>query len=145
MYISRRQQGFTIIEVMIVLVIAAVIMLIVFLAVPALQRNSRNTQRTNDAARIATLYNECITSRNGVTASCDTAAEINYNANEFGQLTTMNLSTTATAPTSNTTTAGVWINATCNASGSGATTGGNPRGAVVLFSLEPATTRCVSV
>jgi prepilin-type N-terminal cleavage/methylation domain-containing protein len=104
----KNEQGFTIIEVMIVLVIAAVIMLIVFLAVPALQRNSRNT-------------------------------------NEFGQLTTMNLSTTATAPTSNTTTAGVWINATCSADGSTATTGGNPRGAVVLYTLEPATTRCVSV
>ena len=142
----KNEQGFTIIEVMIVLVIAAVIMLIVFLAVPALQRNSRNTQRTNDAARIATLYNECITSRNGVTASCDTAGEINYNANEFGQLTpTLNVSATVTAPASSTTAAGLWLNATCNASGSGATSGGNPKGAVVLFTLEPATTRCVSV
>lgn len=41
-------KGFTIIEVMIVLAIAGLILLIVFLAVPALQRNSRNTQRKND-------------------------------------------------------------------------------------------------
>ena len=56
--LQQKTQGFTIIEVMIVLVIAAVILLIVFLAIPALQRNSRNTQRKDDAARVVTLYRE---------------------------------------------------------------------------------------
>lgn len=56
--IKQRQQGFTIIEVMIVLVIAAVILLIVFLAVPALQRNSRNTQRKSDIAGLLAGANE---------------------------------------------------------------------------------------
>ena len=46
--LTKRKEGFTIIEVMIVLAIAGLILLIVFLAVPALQRNSRNTQRKND-------------------------------------------------------------------------------------------------
>lgn len=46
-------RGFTIIEVMIVLAIAGVIMLVVLLAVPALQRNSRNYQRKNFAQRAA--------------------------------------------------------------------------------------------
>jgi prepilin-type N-terminal cleavage/methylation domain-containing protein len=46
--LKKRNEGFTIIEVMIVLAIAGLIMLVVFLAVPALQRNSRNTQRNND-------------------------------------------------------------------------------------------------
>ncbi|HPW47952.1 MAG TPA: prepilin-type N-terminal cleavage/methylation domain-containing protein, partial [Candidatus Saccharibacteria bacterium] len=36
---KKDQKGFTIIEVLIVLAIAALILLIVFLAVPALQRN----------------------------------------------------------------------------------------------------------
>src|SRR6185436_13679636 len=54
----RTQRGFTIIEVMIVLAIAGIIMLIVFLAVPALQRNSRNTQRRTDAAHLAGIINE---------------------------------------------------------------------------------------
>ena len=51
---SRRNSegGFTIIEVLIVLAIAGLIMLIVFLAVPALQRNSRNTQRKNDISAV---------------------------------------------------------------------------------------------
>ena len=46
--LKKRNQGFTIIEVMIVLAIAGLIMLIVFLAVPALQRNQRNTARKQD-------------------------------------------------------------------------------------------------
>jgi prepilin-type N-terminal cleavage/methylation domain-containing protein len=51
-YKQKRQQGFTIIEILIVLAIAAVILLIVFLAVPSLQRNSRNTQRKNDVSTL---------------------------------------------------------------------------------------------
>ena len=49
---KQRQEGFTIIEVMIVLVIAAVILLIVFNAVPGLQRNSRNTQAKDENSAI---------------------------------------------------------------------------------------------
>ncbi len=41
---SKIQQGFTIIEVIIVLVIAAIIMLAVFLVVPQLQRTQRNSR-----------------------------------------------------------------------------------------------------
>ena len=51
-------RGFTIIEVMIVLTIAALILLIVFLAVPALQRNNRNTQRRSDVGRMLAAANE---------------------------------------------------------------------------------------
>ena len=67
-------KGFTIIEVLIVLAIAGVIMLVVFLAVPALQRNSRNTQRTNDASLITAAVNECLANKNGVVASCSGTA-----------------------------------------------------------------------
>jgi prepilin-type N-terminal cleavage/methylation domain-containing protein len=54
----KQQEGFTIIEVLIVLAIAGLIMLIVFLAVPALQRNSRNTQRKNDVAGLLGAFSE---------------------------------------------------------------------------------------
>ena len=70
MYKRKRQEGFTIIEVMIVLAIAAVILLIVLLAVPALQRNSRNTQRNNDAATFAAAINSCMANHNSVVSSC---------------------------------------------------------------------------
>lgn len=76
---NRKDSGFTIVEVMIVLAIAGLIILIVFLAVPALQRNSRNTQRANDAATIVGAINECVANFNGKLTSCDTGAELtNY-------------------------------------------------------------------
>jgi len=49
---NRGQAGFTIIEVLIVLAIAGLILLIVFLAVPALQRNGRNTTKRSDASKV---------------------------------------------------------------------------------------------
>jgi prepilin-type N-terminal cleavage/methylation domain-containing protein len=49
---KSKNSGFTIIEVMIVLAIAGLILAIVFLAVPALQRTSRNTQRKNDVSSL---------------------------------------------------------------------------------------------
>lgn len=44
------RSGFTIIEVVLVLAIAGLIFLMVFVALPALQRNQRDTQRKNDLA-----------------------------------------------------------------------------------------------
>jgi prepilin-type N-terminal cleavage/methylation domain-containing protein len=49
---NRKEEGFTIIEVLIVLAIAGLILLVVFLAVPALQRNSRNTSLKNDVQNV---------------------------------------------------------------------------------------------
>jgi prepilin-type N-terminal cleavage/methylation domain-containing protein len=54
----KKEEGFTIIEVMIVLAIAGLILLIVFLAVPALQRNARNTTMKTDGAAVAAAVNE---------------------------------------------------------------------------------------
>ena len=51
-------KGFTIIEVVLVLAIAGLIFLMVFLALPALQRSQRDTQRKNDVAMVVTtLHN----------------------------------------------------------------------------------------
>jgi prepilin-type N-terminal cleavage/methylation domain-containing protein len=63
--LRKRTEGFTIIEVLIVLAIAGLIMLIVFLAVPALQRNNRTTQLKNAAAAILATTNEFVTNNNG--------------------------------------------------------------------------------
>jgi prepilin-type N-terminal cleavage/methylation domain-containing protein len=51
-------RGFTIVETLIVLAIAAVIIIIVLLAVPALQRTTRNTDIKNDAAAVAGAIND---------------------------------------------------------------------------------------
>ena len=52
--ISTNKHGFTIIEVVLVLAIAGLIFLMVFVALPALQRSQRDTQRRNDMSRLAT-------------------------------------------------------------------------------------------
>ena len=54
----NKSKGFTIIEVLIVLAIAGLILLIVFLAVPALQRSARNTQRKNDVSAMLGAISE---------------------------------------------------------------------------------------
>lgn len=63
---QRKQEGFTIIEVMIVLAIAGLIMVVVFLAVPALQRSSRNNALETDANNVLTAVGD-YTSNNGGT------------------------------------------------------------------------------
>jgi len=50
---------------MIVLAIAGLILLIVFLAVPALQRGSRNTQRKTDASSVSAAIATYISNNNG--------------------------------------------------------------------------------
>ena len=62
---QKKEEGFTIIEVLIVLAIAGLIILIVFLAVPALQRNSRNTQRNTDVSALGGAVSEYINNNNG--------------------------------------------------------------------------------
>jgi type IV pilus assembly protein PilA len=76
--LKKSDKGFTIIEVMIVLAIAGLIILIVFLAVPALQRNSRNTQRKNDVSGLIAAISEYSNNNAGVLpkdqATLDSAA-----------------------------------------------------------------------
>lgn len=69
--LNKNKSGFTIIEVLIVLAIAGLIMVVVFLAVPALQRNSRNSQRDADAQRILGAVNDCVANNNGQAGNCD--------------------------------------------------------------------------
>ena len=71
--LKQRNDGFTIIEVLIVLAIAGLMMMVVFLAVPALQRNARNSQRESDTSRVAAAVQEIVNNNNGNTAGVTTA------------------------------------------------------------------------
>src|SRR6266550_371323 len=76
-YKQKREQGFTIIEVLIVLAVAALILLIVFLAVPALQRNSRNNSTRQESADILAAVNDYVANNNGslpTTVTCTNGA-----------------------------------------------------------------------
>ena len=52
------KDGFTIIEVVLVLAIAGLIFLMVFIALPALQRSQRDTQRRDDMSRAMTALTQ---------------------------------------------------------------------------------------
>ena len=73
----QTKKGFTIIEVVLVLAIAGLIFLMVFLALPALQRSQRDTQRKNDLSRIQ-------------------AAVASYQANNKGEIPSNHIHPTAT-------------------------------------------------
>ena len=71
--------GFTIIEVVLVLAIAGLIFLMVFIALPALQRSQRDTQRRDDLARVTDAIAQFQTNNNGRLPSSDkfTAEDVN--------------------------------------------------------------------
>ena len=52
MNIKQKEKGFTIIEVVLVLAIAGLIFSMVFIALPALQRSQRDSQRKTDMSRL---------------------------------------------------------------------------------------------
>ena len=141
---QRKESGFTIIEVLIVLAIAGLIMLIVFLAVPALQRNSRNNARNQEASRVSAAITECLANRNGTTTSCDTAAEANVDiTNEYQQFTTLTFGDTYPGAT-NYTTVNVRFGDKCQADGSaGGAAGATTRDFTVTYSREKSITRCI--
>lgn len=55
---AHKQNGFTIIEVLIVLAIAALILLIMFIMLPHVRQLQRNTQRKNDLGRIIAIMDD---------------------------------------------------------------------------------------
>jgi prepilin-type N-terminal cleavage/methylation domain-containing protein len=82
----KRQEGFTIIEVLIVLAIAGLIMVVVFLAVPNLERSQRNNARKTDANNMLENLSEYVGNDNGsfptthclTYATCKAAGVVSY-------------------------------------------------------------------
>lgn len=70
---KKNNKGFTIIEVVLVLAIAGLIFLIVFLALPALQKNQRDTQRRSDMGRVIAAMQSYQSNTNGGTPFTFTA------------------------------------------------------------------------
>jgi prepilin-type N-terminal cleavage/methylation domain-containing protein len=66
---QKNKEGFTIIEVVLVLAIAGLIFLMVFIALPALQRGQRDSQRRNDLSRMQTAINNYQSNNRGALPS----------------------------------------------------------------------------
>lgn len=143
--LKKNTEGFTIIEVLIVLAIGGLIMLIVFLAVPALQRNSRNTQRRNDVSSLLGAYAEEINNNNGtVPASCSgtsgTCFVKNIKLSNYDNATTavsFVKQASATAPTAVTAadTVTIYNYAKCNGNAPTAS-GATQRSIIALYAVE---------
>ena len=139
--LKKKQEGFTIIEVMIVLVIAAVILLIVFLAIPALQRNSRNTQRKNDVSTYLGAVGEWMNNNGGNVPSAATdLTTANTGVNALANTGFLTEPTTAVptgtqAASTNLGTITLVTGATCGAAGASAAST-SARSYVVLYAIE---------
>jgi len=102
-YKTRDQKGFTIIEVLIVLAIAGLILLIVFLAVPALQRNGRNTTKRSDASKALGAVGEFVANNNGKVPATADIATLQTSANlSNGTTVSANIYTSKATVTSGT-------------------------------------------
>lgn len=100
---KSNSEGFTIIEVMIVLAIAGLILLIVFLAVPALQRNARNTQRKNDVGALTGAISEYTNNNSGAAPNTQATLTTAVGNAKLGYYTSTNVfyqGTESSAPTS---------------------------------------------
>jgi prepilin-type N-terminal cleavage/methylation domain-containing protein len=170
--LKKLNEGFTIVETLIVLAIAALIITIVLIAVPDLQRSSRNTGIYHDAQNVAsavqtyegnnegalpyTTGSGQITATTGsvvvgVSGAGATAAAhvqkadtVYYNV---GALTTLTFTGTASATSMAIGEIVIDSNATCPATLGHkiSTTGGNKRSVAVLYPIEGTSTATSSV
>jgi len=157
--LKKRTEGFTIIEVLIVLAIAGLILLIVFLAVPALQRNSRNTSYRSESSQLLAAATE-FTNNNGGTApapsdtavTCGSAGSYTCDAGKIVDLTRnknvtgLKVEAQTAAPTGPTLSkATLQTGAKCN--GQTASTAGATRQFALFYAIEDKsgnpTTQCV--
>ncbi len=145
---QTKREGFSIIEVVLVLAIAALIFLMIFVALPALQRGQRDTARKQDANTVATALNTWRGNHRGSLPKDDNAQKVAFANNYIKKLgqydvqdgASLKWSFDGNAPTFDSGSAaldqiGIAINAQCNDDGSDVTPGSS-RSAAVLITLE---------
>lgn len=158
---QRKKSGFTIIEVLIVLAIAGLIIAIVLFAVPALQRNGRNTAIKSDANQIVGYVSDFVSNNDGTppTSVAIASGVVTVSSNAAGtQAVTGNIQkgttpnpTLAGAQATVTPAAGtvtIVTAAKCGtANGASYSTLSSPRTVAVVYAIETSSTnlaKCVS-
>ncbi len=140
------------------LAIAGLILLVVFLAVPALQRNARNTQRKSDVAKLMGGISEYVNNNNGalptaLSASGNTVTMGATGSNQvpvtlgFYAPSDISLTTFASNGTNNATTNDqVFLVSSAKCDPAAANIGkpmtGSSRSIVALFTVEPSSKQC---
>lgn len=147
------QNGFTIIEVLIVLAIAGLIMVVVFLAVPALQRSGRNNAINTDANNVLSATGNYISDNGGslpatMSATAPSGGAVTIGASGTNQATAKVGSGTATVqidngstPITNSSAIGtievvLGAKAVCNSTNTGISGTASPRSYAVLYIAE---------
>lgn len=74
----KKESGFTLIEIVIVMAIAALIMVIVFMAVSGAQKARRDTQRQSDANRFAAALEQYASNNGGAYPASGTSPGASY-------------------------------------------------------------------
>ena len=93
-----KKSGFTLIEIVIVLAIAALIMVIVFVAVSGAQRSRRDTEKRSVAAAVLASLTQCASDNKGKIGTSTTSLCTSYISKAGGPATGY-LGATTTAPT----------------------------------------------
>lgn len=145
--INKRNDGFTIVEVMIVLAIIGMMLLAVLLVVPALQRSARNSSRRGDVNTLLTAYTEYTNNAGGtIPASCagtattcfvTTIKPAYYGVTSSSVSFTAATSATARAAVTSAEEVRIYNYAKCNpATGAAVATNATRRAIVALFAVE---------
>ena len=140
----KNSKGFTIIEVMIVLAIAGLIILIVLLAVPALQRNNRNTTIKNDVSALVSGVSDFKATNDGAqpTDIAKPAGDTNATfSGTVGSDTVAKVQGSTEVTETGTMPAGpgtidVAFSKKCNAAGTGLDAVSSPRSVAFLYRVE---------
>lgn len=123
--VNNKKQGFTLIEVVLVLAIAGLIFLIVFLALPALQRSQRDTQRRNDVSRLMSQITTYQSNNQGALPASTawnssfkstylTAGGQQFGDPDTGDYTLSQAASDSTAPSTNVGNITIYIDARCD-------------------------------
>ena len=135
-----KPKGFTIIEVIIVLVIGAVIMLAVFVVVPQLQRQNRESQMRQAATRVLLAARECNNTGCDLIGNATITSKIkNYTGIIKNPKTNLEYGYSSTTAGAAYYANNMWImlNTSCSSSNSHNTIGASSGSIAVIYNVEP--------
>lgn len=137
---NKRDNGFTIVEIMIVMAIIGMMLLAMLLVVPNLRRNARNKQRRDDVGSLISALSEYTSSNSGALPAAASDFTGNAKLSYYDAATEVNYVNSSTAVTSapGTDANVVYIRnfAKCNGNAIQSTAGATRRNVVAYFHIE---------
>lgn len=153
---EKTGKGFTIIEVVLVLAIGGLIFLMVFVALPSLQRNQRDTQRKDDLSRALTAVQNYTSNNNGALPGTTNAAWNNTFLNNYlkagddsfvdpsGTAYSFSLNTMTTSASFDANSPVIYVSIGAKCDGENITTGQGARKVALRMKLEGGGISCVN-